>query len=63
MLIYSYELFVATRAQDHDGLPHTLEHMIFLGSDEYPYKGILDILANKCLASGTNAWTGSVYSS
>ncbi|CAG7825781.1 unnamed protein product [Allacma fusca] len=50
-------IVLATRAEDHDGLPHTLEHMIFLGSDEYPYKGILDILANKCLASGTNAWT------
>lgn len=51
--------FVATRAEDDDGLPHTLEHLIFLGSEEYPYKGILDVLANKCLASGTNAWTGT----
>lgn len=23
----------------------------------YPYKGVLDLLANRCLASGTNAWT------
>lgn len=29
---------------------------IFLFKD-YPYKGVLDLLANRCLASGTNAWT------
>ena len=50
--------FAATEAYDDDGLPHTLEHLIFLGSEQYPYKGVLDLLANRCLASGTNAWTG-----
>lgn len=44
-------------AKPDDGLPHTLEHLIFLGSEKYPYKGILDKLANRCLARGTNAWT------
>lgn len=34
-----------------------MEHLIFLGSEDYPYKGVLDIVANRCLASGTNAWT------
>uniref|UniRef100_A0A2M3Z1Z9 Putative zn2+-dependent endopeptidase insulinase superfamily protein n=1 Tax=Anopheles braziliensis TaxID=58242 RepID=A0A2M3Z1Z9_9DIPT len=48
---------LATEACDDDGLPHTLEHLIFLGSEKYPYKGILDLVANRCLASGTNAWT------
>ncbi|XP_053684394.1 uncharacterized protein C05D11.1-like [Sabethes cyaneus] len=48
---------LATEAHDDDGLPHTLEHLIFLGSENYPYKGILDLVANRCLASGTNAWT------
>lgn len=48
---------VATEAHDDDGLPHTLEHLIFLGSEKYPYKGVLDMLANRCLSSGTNAWT------
>lgn len=48
---------LATEAHDDDGLPHTLEHLIFLGSEIYPYKGLLDLLANRCLASGTNAWT------
>eukprot|EP01047_Picozoa_sp_COSAG01_P045633 COSAG01_NODE_4221_length_5227_cov_3.990445_1_plen_241_part_00 len=44
-------------AHRDDGLPHTLEHLIFLGSEQYPYKGVLDKLANRCLAQGTNAWT------
>ncbi|XP_059140205.1 uncharacterized protein C05D11.1-like [Physella acuta] len=48
---------LATEAHDDDGLPHTLEHLVFLGSEDYPYKGILDQFANRCLASGTNAWT------
>ncbi|KAJ1445171.1 Metalloenzyme, LuxS/M16 peptidase-like protein [Pelagophyceae sp. CCMP2097] len=54
---------VATEANDtawakaDDGLPHTLEHLIFLGSESYPFKGVLDKLANRCLARGTNAWT------
>ncbi|XP_053381490.1 uncharacterized protein C05D11.1-like isoform X2 [Mercenaria mercenaria] len=28
-----------------------------MGSEDFPYKGVLDLLANRCLASGTNAWT------
>lgn len=28
-----------------------------MGSENYPYKGILDLLANRCLAYGTNAQT------
>lgn len=38
-------------------MPHTLEHLIFLGSEQYPYKGVLDTLANRAFAQGTNAWT------
>ena len=48
---------LATEADDHDGLPHTLEHLVFLGSEDYPYKEVLDLLANRCLADRTNAWT------
>lgn len=48
---------LATEADTHDGLPHTLEHLIFLGSQEYPYKNVLDLLANRCLSGKTNAWT------
>ena len=38
------------QALDDDGLPHTLEHLIFLGSEDYPYKEVLDLLANRALA-------------
>jgi len=48
---------LATEALTNDGLPHTLEHLVFLGSEEYPYKEVLDLLANRCLADRTNAWT------
>ncbi|SBS85419.1 insulinase, putative [Plasmodium malariae] len=54
--IYGY-FTVLTEAENDEGLPHTLEHLIFLGSHKYPYKGLLDFLAYKCLSEGTNAWT------
>ena len=48
---------LSTEAHDDDGLPHTLEHLVFMGSEGYPYKGVLDLISNRCLSSGTNAWT------
>lgn len=42
-----------------DGLPHTLEHAVFMGSEQFPFKGVLDKLANRSLADGTNAWTAT----
>jgi len=48
---------VATEVTNDSGIPHTLEHALFLGSEQYPYKGILDQLANRAFAEGTNAWT------
>ncbi|ANQ08190.1 Uncharacterized protein PCOAH_00025010 [Plasmodium coatneyi] len=54
--IYGY-FTLLTEAENDEGLPHTLEHLIFLGSHKYPYKGLLDSLAYKCLSEGTNAWT------
>jgi Zn-dependent M16 (insulinase) family peptidase len=50
---------IRTESNCDDGCPHTLEHLIFLGSEEYPYKGVLDSLANRCFARGTNAWTAT----
>ena len=50
-------LVCATEAFDDDGCPHVLEHLTFLGSRKYPYKGVLDQLANRSFAQGTNAWT------
>jgi Zn-dependent M16 (insulinase) family peptidase len=48
---------VATEIFDDTGRPHTLEHLVFLGSKNYPYKGVLDNLANRAGGDGTNAWT------
>jgi Zn-dependent M16 (insulinase) family peptidase len=44
-------------ARPDDGLPHTLEHLVFMGSEQYPFKGVIDQLAGRSLAQGTNAWT------
>lgn len=76
-------LQVATEIFNDSGVPHTLEHLVFLGSKawaiclkavfysssgqtnvlfaRYPYKGILDSLANRAFASGTNAWTATTH--
>ncbi len=49
---------LATEILDDSGAPHTLEHLIFLGSKSYPYKGLLDKLSSRAYA-GTNAWTAT----
>ncbi|KAF9229385.1 hypothetical protein BS17DRAFT_771387 [Gyrodon lividus] len=48
---------VGTEIFDDSGCPHTLEHLVFMGSEKYPYKGIIDHLANRGFSNGTNAWT------
>lgn len=47
---------VATEIDNNLGCPHTLEHLVFMGSKKYPYKGLLDLVGNR-LFSTTNAWT------
>lgn len=34
-----------------------------MGSELYPYKGVLDLLANRTFAQGTNAWTSQDHTS
>ncbi|KII93562.1 hypothetical protein PLICRDRAFT_49603 [Plicaturopsis crispa FD-325 SS-3] len=48
---------VATEIFNDSGCPHTLEHLVFMGSEQYPYKGIIDHFANRGFSEGTNAWT------
>ncbi|KIJ21665.1 hypothetical protein PAXINDRAFT_63491 [Paxillus involutus ATCC 200175] len=48
---------VGTEIFNDSGCPHTLEHLVFMGSEKYPYKGIIDHLANRGFSNGTNAWT------
>ncbi|KAJ9050858.1 hypothetical protein DSO57_1010409 [Entomophthora muscae] len=52
-------IVVPTLCQDDYGLPHTLEHLIFCGSQNYPTRGYLEALATRSLSTGTNAWTDS----
>ncbi|KAH8598208.1 putative zinc metalloprotease [Bisporella sp. PMI_857] len=49
---------LATEIFDDSGSPHTLEHLVFMGSKSYQYKGLLDKLANRAY-SNTNAWTAT----
>lgn len=55
--LFQVGIVVPTLANDHGGLPHTLEHLIFLGSTTHPTKGFLDKLATAAVADGTNAYT------
>lgn len=54
--VYGY-FVLATEIHDDSGAPHTLEHLVFMGSRSYRYKGLLDRLATRAY-SNTNAWTG-----
>lgn len=47
---------VSTECESDDGLPHTLEHLVFLGSEKFPYKGVLD----KVLESSPHARTALI---
>jgi len=49
---------LATEIHDNTGAPHTLEHLIFMGSKSYRYKGLLDRLSSRAFST-TNAWTGT----
>ncbi|KAJ1725212.1 hypothetical protein LPJ53_000635 [Coemansia erecta] len=50
-------IYVPTVTDNDKGLPHTLEHLVFCGSQRYPHRGYLDALANCNFSQGTNAWT------
>jgi Zn-dependent M16 (insulinase) family peptidase len=49
---------LATEIFDNSGSPHTLEHLCFMGSKSYQYKGLLDRLATRAYST-TNAWTAT----
>lgn len=55
--VYGY-FALATEIVDDSGAPHTLEHLCFMGSKSYKYKGVLDKLATRAY-SNTNAWTAT----
>ncbi|KAK6529106.1 hypothetical protein TWF694_004321 [Orbilia ellipsospora] len=49
---------LATEILDDSGAPHTLEHLCFMGSKNYRFKGILDKFATRAYST-TNAWTAT----
>jgi Zn-dependent M16 (insulinase) family peptidase len=51
------DIVIPTECENNSGLPHCLEHLVFMGSQRFPNRGFLDKLANLCIAQGTNAWT------
>ena len=55
--VYGY-FALATEIHDDSGAPHTLEHLCFMGSKSYKYKGVLDKLATRAYST-TNAWTST----
>ena len=54
--LYAMSIVVPTINRNNYGLPHTLEHLIFSGTEKYQ-KGFLDLMATRCLSNGTNAYT------
>ncbi|KAJ2054231.1 hypothetical protein GGH13_008259, partial [Coemansia sp. S155-1] len=48
---------IPTLCLDHKGKPHTLEHMVFCGSEKYPYRGYIDAVSSHNLGQPLNAST------
>lgn len=59
--LVSATVIVGTEPISNAGHPHTLEHIVFLGSQRYPHRGYLDNLACRCISDGTNAWTDNEF--
>ncbi|KAI6205042.1 Peptidase M16 inactive domain protein [Aphelenchoides besseyi] len=58
----SCQINLATPTKTEDGLPHTLEHLVFMGSKLFPFKGALDLLSLEAMSvGGTNAFTSQEY--
>ncbi|KJX94947.1 zinc metalloprotease like protein [Zymoseptoria brevis] len=56
------EFALATEINDNSGSPHTLEHLVFMGSKSYRYTGLLDRLSSRAFST-TNAGTATDYTS
>ena len=39
--------------------PILFSSLVFMGSEKHPYKGILDLFANRGFSRGTDAWTAT----
>lgn len=56
-------IVIPTEPISNAGHPHTLEHLIFMGSERHPTRGFLDKLAARSLSTGSNAQTAEDYTS
>ncbi|KAJ3237057.1 hypothetical protein HDU81_010060 [Chytriomyces hyalinus] len=61
--VASAQIVVPTGADDNKGCAHTLEHLIFCGSKQFPRRGYLDTLAARSLSTGSNAYTADDHTS
>ena len=50
-------VYMSVRLLKPDICPTSNVFSIFCLSEDYPYKELLDLMANRCLADRTNAWT------
>ncbi|KAH8114464.1 Metalloenzyme, LuxS/M16 peptidase-like protein [Phellopilus nigrolimitatus] len=55
--IVSGNLTVRTEIFNNSGCPHTLEHLVFMGSKKYPLNRTLSQIANRSFSDGLNATT------
>uniref|UniRef100_A0A914LBR5 Peptidase M16 N-terminal domain-containing protein n=1 Tax=Meloidogyne incognita TaxID=6306 RepID=A0A914LBR5_MELIC len=46
--IIKAQILFATEASDDRGIGHMVEHLVFMRSEKYPYKGFLDTVLNLC---------------
>nr|CAD2193465.1 unnamed protein product [Meloidogyne enterolobii] len=44
--IIKAQILFATEASDDRGIGHMVEHLVFMRSEKYPYKGFLDTVLN-----------------
>eukprot|EP01133_Synstelium_polycarpum_P004122 gene4122-4813_t len=50
-------IVVPTESINDKGLPHTLEHLVFEGCDEVPYRDFIEVMSNRCFSAPSNAYT------
>ncbi|KAJ3434493.1 presequence protease [Anaeramoeba flamelloides] len=59
--IINGSLIIATPVNDNAGLPHIIEHMVYSGSEDYPYPKFLDEFIKRCYGSDCNGETEIDY--
>eukprot|EP01132_Coremiostelium_polycephalum_P003913 gene3913-4886_t len=50
-------IVVPTESANNLGLPHTLEHLVFEGCEDIPYRDYINVLSSRCFSAVSNAYT------